>query len=161
MTKIIIIFFVLQTINVMLNTAKALIMAKTNNPHASAFINAITFGFYTIVVKQIATLDLTITVVVTIVTNLLGVYLTYWIVNKMTKDKLWRITVTYLFNEETDSGFLINDLKRVNISFTTVPISKGLVFDIYSYTQQESLLIKDILKKYPVKYCVIETKREL
>ena len=87
------IFFTLQVINVILNTAKTLIMTRTNNPHLSAVINAITFGFYAAVVKQIAGLDLTITITITVVTNVIGVYLTYWIAGKLQKDNLWKIEI--------------------------------------------------------------------
>ena len=94
LTAYIILFFVCQLINVALNTAKTIIMHKEEKI-SSSLINAITFGFYAIIVVMTASaLPLWITIVITIITNLIGVYLSMWILEKFKKDKLWEITAT-------------------------------------------------------------------
>ena len=68
-----IIFFLCSLINVMLSTLKTILTVKASKGIAT-LINAITYGFYAIVVKQLASLDLITTVSVTIITNIIGVY---------------------------------------------------------------------------------------
>ena len=88
MTQIII-FTVCSLVNVILSTMKTILTVRSTKVVAS-IINAVTYGFYAIVVKQLASLDLTVTVIVTIATNLVGVYLSMWLMDKMKKDCLWK-----------------------------------------------------------------------
>ena len=74
MTAYIITFVICQFINVALNTAKTIIMHKEEKI-SSSIINAITYGFYAIIVVMTASaLPLWVTIVITIITNLIGVY---------------------------------------------------------------------------------------
>lgn len=147
------IFFTLQLVNVILNTLKSLIMAKTDNRHLSAIINAITFGFYAAVVQQIGALPLTYTIPVTMVTNLIGVYISYAIMGKMKKDNLWKIEIY----SENQTPHIIDELLTQSIAF--VPITPQ-VTTTYAYTQEESAEISRIIKKYHAKYNITEiTKR--
>lgn len=148
------IFFILQLINVILNTAKALIMARTDNPHLSATINAVTFGFYTMVVKQIAELDLSITIVVVVVTNVIGVYLTYWITNKVKKDSLWKIEIV----SKRAIPDIAEEFTNNKIAFVTI---NEKVLTAYSYTREESTVIRKILSDKKMKYNVTEITRRL
>ena len=66
------IFFICSLINVMLSTCKTVLTIKATKGVAT-LINACTFGFYAIVVKQLASFDLIYTVSVTIITNIIGV----------------------------------------------------------------------------------------
>lgn len=136
------IFFILQLLNVILNTAKSLIMARTDNPHMSALINAVTFGFYTVVVKQIASLDITMTTIVVIITNVIGVYVTYWLANRVKKDTLWKVEVftpDWYFQTELE-----NVLNDENISYAqTAPE----FLTVYCYTQRESGILAAVLKR--------------
>jgi len=53
-------------------------------------------------------------------------------------------------------------LKTHDIGCTYIPITpKKGVIDIYSNTQKESAIIRDILKQYDVKYCITEVKKTL
>ena len=81
----IIIFTVCSLVNVILSTMKTILTVRSTKVVASV-VNAVTYGFYAIVVKQLASLDLTVTVIVTIATNLIGVYLSMWLMDKMKKD---------------------------------------------------------------------------
>lgn len=147
------IFFTLQVINVTLSTAKTLIMTRTNNPHLSAIINAITFGFYTAVVKQIAGLDLIVTITVTMVTNVIGVYLTYWIAGKLQKDNLWKIEI---YNKDADGISTQLELRGIpHLQFNAEIITA------YCYTQADSVAVKEIISNHPdSKYNITEiTKR--
>lgn len=143
--KIIIIFFILQSINVILSTMKNLVMIKVNNKHLSAFVNALQFGFYTVVVKQIATLDLTTTVIITVITNIIGVYISYLLIELVRKERVWLIKTQPL--GELESNRVMEELRENNISFNSMLVQDKTIFEIFSYSSNESLIIKEILNK--------------
>lgn len=154
MIKTIIIFAILQLVNVMLNTAKAVLTIKANKLVAS-IANAVTYGFYTIIVQWTAKTDLSITIPITIITNLIGVYISLLILEKIKKDKLWKITISipkehynnvkdYLITKNL--GFIEYETNNKNYK----------VFDIFSHTQKDSEEVKKIVSKYNAKYIVQE-----
>lgn len=120
-------------------------------------INAICYSFYSLVLKAIATVDYATAVIVTLLTNIIGVYLSYCIMDKFTKEKLWRITATLKTAKEKEK--CIEQLKKYNIGFTDIADSNAV--DIYSYTQQESSIIKNILSNYKYKYFIQEMNKKL
>lgn len=154
MIKTIIIFAILQLVNVMLNTAKAVLTIKANKLVAS-IANAVTYGFYTIIVQWTAKTDLLVTIPITIITNLIGVYISLLILEKVKKDKLWKITVSVPKDYyqvvkgclvEKELGFIEYETNNENYK----------VFDIFSHTQKDSEEIKKIVAKYQVKYIIQE-----
>ena len=157
MTQIII-FTVCSLVNVILSTMKTILTVRSTKVVAS-IINAITYGFYAIVVKQLASLDLTVTVIVTIATNLLGVYLSMWIMDKMKKDCLWKISVT------TKDKSIVKKIENFDIEYTMSPIQykKETYYsiEIFSKNQKDSSIIKNILNEYKVKYNVTEITKTL
>ena len=157
MTQIII-FTVCSLVNVILSTMKTILTVRSTKVAAS-IINAVTYGFYAIVVKQLASLDLTITVVVTIATNLIGVYLSMWIMDKMKKDCLWKISVT------TKDKSLAKKIENFDIEYTMSPIQyKNETYyslEVFSKNQKDSTIIKNILNEYKVKYNVTEITKTL
>ncbi len=145
------IFLVCSIINVALQTAKTIITAR-GTIHSAAIINCITFGFYSIIVKQLAMYGLFMTVVITMVANLVGVYFSMWLMQKLAKDKLWKISVT------TKDELILADLEEYNIPYTYHPVAyKGSAYYslvIFSETQADSDIIKKILDKRKTKYNV-------
>ena len=156
MDKVIVVFIVCSLINVILSTLKTLIMVNAGEK-MSILINAICYGFYTLVVKQLSSVDYATAVVVTILANIVGVWISYRIMALFTKDKLWRISVTLKTLEEKTE--CIENLKKYNIGFT--PIEKTNSIDIYSYNQKESVIIKNILGNYKYKYFIQEMAKSL
>ena len=154
----IIIFTVCSLVNVILSTMKTILTVRSTKIVASV-INAVTYGFYAIVVKQLASLDLTVTVIVTIATNLIGVYLSMWIMDKMKKDCLWKISVT------TKDKNLAKKIENFDIEYTMSPIQykKETYYsiEIFSKNQKDSSIIKNILNEYKVKYNVTEITKTL
>lgn len=154
----IIIFTVCSLVNVILSTMKTILTVRSTKIVASV-INAVTYGFYAIVVKQLASLDLTVTVIVTIATNLIGVYLSMWIMDKMKKDCLWKISVT------TKDKSIIKKIENFDIEYTLSPIQykKETYYsiEIFSKNQKDSSIIKNILNEYKVKYNVTEITKTL
>ena len=141
--KTIIIFFILQSINVVLSTMKSLVMIRSNNRHLSAMVNAVQYGFYAIVIKQIANLGLEITVIITIITNFLGVYISYYIMSFIQKERVWMIKTQPLKEKETNH--IIEKLNECNIAFNVMEIRGKQMFEIYSYSSRESEDIRKVL----------------
>jgi hypothetical protein len=123
----------------------------------SILINAICYGFYMLIVKQVADVDYATAVIVTILANVVGVWISYRIMDLFKKDKLWRITVTLKDKKALDE--CVKNLEKYNIGFT--PIEKTNSIDIYSYNQKESAIIKNILGNYDYKYFIQEMAKNL
>ena len=156
MEKVIIIFIICSLINVILSTLKTLIMVNAGRGSA-IIINAVCYGFYTLVVKQLSAVDYMTAVLVTIGANIVGVWISYRIMDLFKKDRLWRITATLKGKKEYAE--CIAQLEKYNIGFT--PIEKTLSVDIYSYNQKESSIIKNILDNYEYKYFIQEMEKSL
>ena len=156
MVNVIIVFCICSLVNVILSTLKTLIMVNAGR-NSSIAINAICYGFYTLVVKQLGAVDYITAVVVTILANIVGVWISYKIMDLFKKDKLWRITVTLKSKKALDE--CKTNLEKYNIGFT--PIEKTNSIDIYSYNQKESAIIKNILANYDYKYFIQEMAKSL
>ncbi len=152
-----IVFFICSLINVMLSTLKTILTVKASKGVAT-IINAITYGFYAIVVKQLASLDLITTVTVTIITNIIGVYVSMWLLEKTKKDCLWKISVT------TKDNTLVEKLEKFSISYVMNPVQykKQTYYniDVFSENQKNSSIIENILKEYKVKYNITEINKK-
>ena len=156
MEKVVILFCICSLVNVILSTLKTLIMVNAGEKMA-ILINAVCYGFYTFVVKQLAEVDYATAVIVTILANIIGVWVSYRIMDLFKKDKLWRITATLKNQKEFQE--CIENLKKYNIGFT--PIEKTNSVDIYSYNQKESAIVKNILSNYNHKYFIQEMAKSL
>lgn len=154
--KVVILFFVCSLVNVILSTLKSLIMINAGR-NSAIIMNAVCYGFYTLVVKQLASVDYITAVVVTIITNIIGVWVSYKIMDLFKKDKVWRITVTLKNAKDLDKCAELLD--NYNIGYS---IMSGVnIIDIYSYNQKESEIVKSILKNYNHKYFIQEMSKSL
>lgn len=153
-----VIFTICSTINVMLNTVKTIIMYNKNKL-SSSLINAITFSFYTYLVILMAgdSINLVEKIILTAITNFIGVWVSMVILAKFEKDKLWLVNTT-IRKQYIEKACEMLDNAR--IPYTVLETSNNLhyVMNIYSATQKESLAIKEILKKFDAKYFVSESK---
>ena len=156
MEKVVIVFCICSLINVILSTLKTLIMVNAGRGSA-IIINAVCYGFYTLVVKQLSSVDYITAVIVTILANIVGVWISYKIMDLFKKDKLWRITVSLKDGKELEE--CIKQLEQYNIGFTQ--IKDCFSIDIYSYSQNESSIIKNILSNYKHKYFIQEMGNKL
>lgn len=166
MEKTILIFFAITFINVILSTTKSIMTIKASKLGAT-IINAVAYGFYAMVVKQMATVSTEIVVFATVICNLIGVYFSMWMLDKI-KDKfksdvLWKITVVPKL-EKLES--VRSSLVKENLGFYeyTVNTKKGqrVALDIFSETQEDSSKVKNILNKNGnVKYHILRVKDEL
>ena len=162
MTAYIITFVICQFINVALNTIKTIIMHKEEKI-SSSIINAITYGFYAIIVVMTASaLPLWVTIVITIVTNLIGVYGSMWLLERFKKDSLWEITATVDRKDLEEIRDYLN-VCEIPHNYNLVDNYKNskVVFRIYSESQKQSEEIKFILDKFNAKRIVHEERVKL
>lgn len=168
---IIILFAIGSFINVALNTFKTIIMHKEKKL-SSSIINAITYGFYTIIVLFTAIplflndgIDLISKVVITVITNFVGVWVSMVILERFKKDSLWEITATIKAKKEDSVivDYLIGIFEDNDIPFSIIECynKEKLIFNIYSHNQKESVLIKKQLDYVGAKYIVHEEKVKL
>lgn len=150
------IFSICSLVNVMLNTAKTIIMYK-KNILSSSTINAITYGFYTVIVVLMAgEMPLLWKIGLTAVTNFIGVWLSMLILKRFEKDKLWKVEATVLVKNAEDVCEMLNKAK---VPYNYIEgVGKYVLFNIFCATQTQSLAVKEILKAYNVKYFVSESK---
>ena len=155
-TELLIIFIVLNIVNVIIQTIKSLATVKCGKTVA-AVVNAVAYGLYTVVVVYtVCDLPLWLKVVVVGACNLVGVFCVKWGEEKARKDKLWEVRAT-VYEPYTES--LHHDLESANIPHNYLPnIGKYTIFNIYCETQAESKRVKDLLDYHKGEYFVSESK---
>lgn len=157
MMTTIIIFTICSLINVMLSTIKTIVMYK-KNILSSALVNAVTYGFYTVIVVLMAGGEMPLgwKILLTALTNFIGVALSMMIMKKLEKDKLWKVEATVIYIRKEDVCDMLNKAK---VPYNYIDgVGKYTLFNIFCSTQQQSTAVKEILKAYEAKYFVSESK---
>lgn len=151
-----IIFIILNILNVVIQTAKTLMTVKSSKLVAS-LINALAYGFYTIVLVYMnCDLSLWKKAVIVGACNLVGVYIIKDLEEKMRKENLWKVEATVLTEQQP---LIIEQLKLTGISFNYIESTgKITIFNIYCENKKQSKAIKDILVLADAKYFVSESK---
>ena len=156
MTKLLIVFILLNILNVVIQTVKSIVTIKCGKGLAS-LVNAIAYGLYTIVtVFMLCDLNLFLKAFIVAMCNLVGVYVVKLIEEKTRKDKLWKVEVTTKNSFSTD--LLQTELENSDIPFNYINLGKYTLFNIYCATQKESKVVKQFIAKLDAKYFVTETK---
>ena len=154
-TKLLIVFIVLNILNVIIQTIKSIATLKCGKGVA-AIVNAVAFGLYTIVtVYLMCELDLYLKAGIVALCNLIGVYVVKWAEEKARKDRLWKVEATVT---PSNAEWLINRLEEDNIPHNYIDVNKWVIFNIYCATQKESRIAKEHLDKANAKYFVSESK---
>ena len=152
-------FIICNVINVIIQTIKSICTIQCGKTLA-AVINAIAYGYYTyIVVLTMCDLSLLVKIVTVGLCNLIGVYLVKFFEEKKKKDRLWKIELTSdLRVSEKIKKFLTDK----DIPFTMTPTEnlkkEFILFNVFCYSQKESILVKKIIEMYEIKYFVTESK---
>lgn len=154
--KLLIIFIVLNVVNVILQTVKSIVTVKCGKT-LSALINAVAFGLYTILLVYMnCDLDLWTKAGVTAICNLIGVYVVKLFEEKMRKDKLWKIELSIPTEKAIDFR---KHLTEFDISFSEITTTGNYkIFNVYAPTQKESAFVRTLAERFEVKYFVSETK---
>lgn len=155
-SKLLILFIVLNVVNVIIQTVKSIATIKCGKTVA-ALVNATAYGLYTVVVVYtVCELPLWLKVVVVGGANLVGVYLVKLFEEKGRKDKLWKVEATVLRGWTKE---LHNVLVEAEIPHNYLEnVGKYTLFNLYCATQAQSAKAKAIMTKYDAKYFVSETK---
>lgn len=159
--KLLFIFIILNIINVILQTVKSIITIK-GTKFSAAIINAITYGIYTIVIiYTVCELPLWQKALIVAITNFIGVYIVKVIEEKHRRAKLWKIEATVKSSQSAARiEKLLNEMK---IPFNVIRTEGAhhLIFNIYSYTEEESDYIIQVLKNNKAKFFINENRGSL
>lgn len=151
-------FFILQLVNVILSTIRSIVMVKANK-HISAIVNAVSYTFYNGIVKLLTAQEMSIILITTFATNIIGVYIANFILEKMRKEKLWIFNATFKDkNINIDTIVQMFESAKIKFVYNEIIQNKLYTMQIFSYTQKDSELIKEILKNFEVKYYITEAK---
>ncbi len=157
--QLLIVFIVLNIVNVIIQTVKSIATIKCGKT-AAALVNAVAYGLYTVVVVYtVCDLPLWLKVVVVGLCNLVGVFCVKWGEERSRKDKLWKVEATIPnqgISAENDDCLI--ELKNAGISMNYIDINKYILINCYCATQAESKVVKEILNKHNAKYFVSESK---
>ena len=155
--QLLIIFIVLNIVNVIIQTVKSIATIKCGKI-AAALVNAVAYGLYTVVVVYtVCDLPLWLKVVVVGLCNLVGVFCVKWGEEKSRKDKLWRVEAT-LPHDEKEFESIRALLEEKQIPHNYIDINKYYLLNIYCATQKQSAAVKEVLSTYNAKYFVSESK---
>ncbi len=151
--KLLIVFVILNAVNVIIQTVRSLATIKCKK-FAAACVNALAYGLYTIVVVYtVCDLPLWWKVVIVAVCNFIGVFFVKLFEEKFRKDKLWKVEATV-----PKVADIIQSAKLLNIPLNYIDIEKFYLVNFYCATQQDSEMVKQWLKAHDAKYFVSESK---
>lgn len=148
-------FFIISLINVILSSTKSICTVRYGRG-INVLANVVAYSFYTVVVKQTASLPLEVTVIATATANALGVWLSYVILDKLQKDRLWKIEVV-LPKEFAEHAEVLHE-ELSNIPHNYVDVGPRVLFNFYCSTREESSTVIKYCKKYNGKFFAVENK---
>ena len=155
--NILVIFIVLNVLNVIIQTVKSICTIKCGKLMAS-FVNALAYGLYTVVLVYMSC-DLTTwtKALIVAVCSLVGVYVVKLFEEKMRKDKLWKIELTIKPNY---IELFTADLEKFGIPYTLVTTAnqRYAIVNTFCAKQKDSAFVKSLAERYNAKYFVSETK---
>lgn len=154
--SLLLIFIILNVVNVLIQTVKSIVTVK-GNKYSASIVNALAYGLYTVVVVyMVCELPLYLKAIIIGLANLIGVFVVKLIEEKKRKDKLWKVEVSipsYRTNE------LHYYLKKEHISHNFIEnVGKYTIFNCYCESKNESEVVKKILGDFNAKFFVSETK---
>ena len=154
--KLLILFVVMNILNVVIQTVKSIATIKCGK-WGAAIVNAVAYGLYTyIVVLTMCDIPLLTKCLIVAGANFIGVYVVKLVEEKARKDKLWKVEATVWQNY---TASLHKDLDIANIPHNYIDnVGRYTLFNVYCETQAQSAKAKAILDMYSAKYFVSESK---
>lgn len=145
-------FFIISLINVILSSTKSICTVRYGRG-VNVLTNVIAYSFYTVVVKQTADLPLVITVISTAIANALGVWLSYLILDKIRKDRLWKVEVVILRVHTEELHALLEAVPHQYIE-----MGPKTLFNFYCATKDETANVIKQCKAFNGKVFAVENK---
>lgn len=145
-------FFVISLVNVILSSIKSICTVRYGRG-INVFMNVVAYSFYVIVVKQTADLPLSITIISTAASNALGVWLSYAILDKFQKDRLWKVEVVIKknFTEQLHLGL-------EDIPHNYIELGPKTLFNFYCETKADTSKVIKYCKAFHGKFFAAENK---
>ena len=155
--KLLILFVVMNIVNVVIQTIKSIATIKCGKMVA-AIVNAVAYGLYTyIVVLTMCDLPILAKCLIVAGANFVGVYVVKLFEEKARKDKLWKVEAT--FDHKENFIHNLDVWAKINhIAYNYIDIEKYYVVNFYCPTQRESSIVKDFVNRFGGKYFVSESK---
>lgn len=155
-TKLLLLFIVLNIFNVILQTVKSIITIRCGKT-ASAIINAVAYGLYTIVtIYLLCDLPLLWKAGIVALCNFVGVWVVKFFEEKARKDKLWKVEATVPKDRLAELSAVLEEYELpYNCLRTTGDYA---IFNIFCATQEQSKFAKMALDGHFAKYFVSESK---
>ena len=157
MTKSIIIFILVQLFTVITSTVKSIATVKSS-PTVAGIVNAVAYTFNAVVVKLITGQEMYVVLIVTFLSNIIGVPLGKIIMEKVEKEKLWVYQVT-IRCEEKSINYIKTKLKQshgIGSVYQEIIPDELYEMKIYACSKESSKIVKKILQLYDAKYFIIQ-----
>jgi hypothetical protein len=145
-------FFLISLLNVILSSTKSICTVRYGRG-INVLANVIAYSFYTVVVKQTASLPLEITVLSTAIANALGVWLSYVILDMIQKDRLWKIEVV-VSKQHTD----ILHAALSHITHDYIDGGPKTIFNFYCSSKAETREVITQCRKFKGRFFAVENK---
>ena len=152
--KTMLVFIVLNVVNVILQTVKSLVTNK-GNKYTASIMNAVAYGLYTVVLVYM-TCELSTTAKALIVgtCNLIGVYIVKSLEEKTAKRRIYKIEFTV--SRETKEKMLAAENFD---SYNYIDVDGFSVFNFYVADKKNLKDVKKIIDRYSGKYIITEGKQ--
>ena len=156
MSQLLILFIVMNIINVIIQTIKSIATIKCGK-WGAAIVNAVAYGLYTyIVVLTMCDIDLLTKCLIVAGANFIGVYVVKLFEEKARKDKLWKVEATVPANMVVPLHLALKDC---GIAHNYIEgVGQYTIFNIYCPTQADSIEVREVLELKNAKYFVSESK---
>ena len=154
--KLLILFVVMNILNVVIQTVKSIATIKCGK-WGAAIVNAVAYGLYTyIVVLTMCDIPLLTKCLIVAGANFIGVYVVKLVEEKARKDKIWKIECSVPAERVQ---IVKNWLKARELPFNYIEnVGNYTIFNIYCYTQADSAKAKTVMMHFELKYFVSESK---
>ena len=151
------IFIAIQLVNVILSTIKSIVTVNGSRMSASV-INAVSYTFGAVITKLLTEQSFEVAIVVTFITNIVGVWLGKYIIDKRQPERLWTVNATVRSKEKQA---LEDKLKSRSIQFILLPAENDrYLYTIFARSKAESSLLQEILSGFDVKYSIIVSRKD-
>lgn len=149
------IFITVQLVNVIIATIKSIVTVNGGRMSASV-ISAVSYTFAAVITKLLTTQSFAVAIVVTFITNIIGVWLGKYIMDKREPERLWTVNATVRGKEKQE---LEKKLLKRSIQFILLPAENDrYLYTIFARSKAESSLLKEILSEFDVKYNIIVSR---
>lgn len=165
---IIISYLALAIIQQLLYNFKTIYLTSTNKIIFTVLLTTVYIILNTVIIKSIADLPLAYSIIISVVSNAVGVSTAMYIKEKNIKTYIWRFEVNVSIDKENIVELFQEKLREQRFSYLKVrgedQESKGRYkFEIYTDTKNASKRLKTILQsfdKQDLKYVIINSNYE-